>query len=497
MKGERKVVIIEMDTYQLIRTYYNEGKSIRWIARTLGISRQTVRKYCEGKTHPDVRKEYHRDPTIVTDEIQTFILECLQHDEDEDLPKQQHTAKRIYDRLVEEKGFSGGESTIRKAVNALKAEYAVPPQADVPLEYDPGDAIQIDWGECTGYIDNVKTKLQFFCGRLCYSCDIFVQAFYSQNLESFLEAQQLMFDYFGGVPRRLIFDNAKVAVKEGFGLHAKATDGYAAFAAHYAFDTDFCNIASGNEKGLVENLVGYARRNFMVPVPRVSSLSELNQQLLRSCRSYRTNHQVKSRTEKVSEAYANELRYLHVIPPYRFDTSRTATPKVDDYSTVKFDRNSYSVPVKYLQKTVTVKGYANEVHIKFNGDLIATFQRTYGKGKTSYRLEHYIDLLERKPRSVFQAKPVRETVAQELMDWGKLLPGGNHEMVRLLRLCVDHGEEKILSIKDSFPKGVVPTVDMVRSQLHETVKPPVIYFNQDIGITSTDLTKFDEKCGVM
>lgn len=367
----------------------------------------------------------------------------------------------------------------------------------MPLAYDPGDAIQIDWGECTAYIDNTKTKLFFFCGRLCYSCDIFVQAFYSQNLESFLEAQQLMFDYFGGIPRRLIFDNAKVAVKEGFGLHAKATDGYAAFAAHYAFRTDFCNIASGNEKGLVENLVGYARRNFMVPVPKVSSLPDLNRELIESCRRYRARHKVTDRMDTVSEAYSTELRFLHPIPPYRFDTSRTAIPRVDDYSTVKFDKNWYSVPVRYLRKLVTVKGYANEVQIIYDGELIAAFRRMYGKGKTSYRLEHYIDLLERKPRSVFQAKPVRETVAQELIDWGHHLPGGNKEMVRLLRLCVDHGEEKILSIRGAFPKDVVPTVDMVRSQLHGTVYPAAIFFNQDIGITSTDLTKFDEKCGVM
>lgn len=486
-----------MDMYHQMRTYYNENKSIRWIARTLGISRQTVRKYCEGNTHPDVRKDYHREPTVVTDDVEAFILECFKEDEDEGLSKQEHTAKRIYDRLVDEKGFSGGESTIRKAVSHLKAEHAVPPQADIPLEYDPGDAIQIDWGECTAYIDNVKTKLMFFCGRLCYSCDIFVQAFYSQNLESFLEAQQLMFDYFGGIPRRLIFDNAKVAVKEGFGLHAKATDGYAAFAAHYAFQTDFCNIASGNEKGLVENLVGYARRNFMVPVPRVESLTQLNQDFLMACRKYRANHKVESRTETVATAYVNELRYLHAIPAYRFDTSRTATPRVNDYSLVKFDKNAYSVPVKYLQKEVTVKGYANDVHIMYDGKLIASFQRTYGSGKTSYRLEHYIDLLERKPRSVFQARPVRETVAQELLEWGKLLPGGNNEMVKLLRLCVDHGEDKILSIKETLPKGIVPTVDLIRCQLHETEDLPVIHFSRDITVASTDLSKFDEKCGVM
>ena len=490
-------MIIEVDMYYQIRSFHNEGKSIRWIAKTLGISRQTVRKYCEGDTHPDVRKDYSREPAVINDAVKEFILNCFYEDDLEGLPKQKHTARKIYDRLVNEMDFTGGESTVRRAVRELKKEYQVPPQADVPLEYDPGDAIQIDWGECTVYLDGVKTKLNFFCGRLCYSCAIFVQAFFRQNIESFLEAQQRMFNFFGGVPKRLIFDNAKVAVKEGFGLHAKATDSYASFAAHYAFRTDFCNIASGNEKGLVENLVGFSRRNFMVPVPKVKDIEELNQKLLSDCRQYISNHKVDSRDCTVSEAYANEQRFLHVIPGYKFDTSKTATPKVGDYSTVRFDKNDYSVPVRFVGKTVTVKGYADTIHIIFNRELIATFDREYRTRRTSYRLEHYIELLERKPRCVFQAKPVRATIAQELMDWGKQLPGGNAEMVKLLRLCVDYGEDKVLSAKYALPSGVIPTVDVIRSQLHEPGTTKIIYFNNEIDVEATDLRSFDEKCGVI
>lgn len=487
---------VEMDMYYLIRSYHNDGMSIRAIAKTLGISRQTVKKYCDGTTIPGNRKEYHRDSTIITDETRQFILSCFREDEQEGLAKQRHTAKRIYDRLVAEKGFTGGESTIRKAVNDLRKEHSVHPQADIPLEYDPGDAIQIDWGECTVYLNGIKQKLYSFCGRLCYSCDIFVQLFYTQNLESFLEAQQRMFEYFGGVPNRLIFDNAKVAVKEGFGRHAVATDGYAAFAAHYAFQTDFCNIASGNEKGLVENLVGYSRRNFMVPVPKAKSLEELNTKLIGDCLNYRRTHQVQSRTISVNEAYQEERKYLNAIPMYKYDTSRTATPEVGDYSTVRFEKNNYSVPVRYLRRTVTVKGYADKVLIIYNGKLIATHDRLFGSGKTSYRLEHYIDLLERKPRSVFQAKPVRDTVAEELIDWGKQLPGGNTEMVKLLRLCVDHGEEKILAIKHSIPSGIIPTVDIIRSYLHKPTENNLIHMSNDIEITDPDLIRFDKKCGV-
>ena len=219
-------MIVEMDLYYKIRALYNDGYSIRSIAKRLGVARQTVKKYCEGNTHPDVRKEYHRDSEVLTQDVLDFIRSCLDEDRKENLSKQWHTAKRIYDRLVFEKGFRGAESTIRNAVKALRVEMNISPQADIPLEYDLGDAIQIDWGEATAYIDSRKTKFYFFCGRLCYSCAVFVQSFYSQNKESFLEAQQKMFDFFGGVPRRLIFDNAKVAVKEGFGLHAKATDSY-------------------------------------------------------------------------------------------------------------------------------------------------------------------------------------------------------------------------------------------------------------------------------
>ena len=489
-------MIIEVDLYSQIRLLYTEGESLRAIARRLGVSRQTVKKYCEGSTHPDVRKSYSRTSDVITTDIKAFIIDCFRQDKEENLMKQKHSAKRIYDRLLSEKGFTGSYSAVRSAVNLLKADQIVPAQADMPLEYDPGDAIQIDWGEATVYIDNRRTKVNFFCGRLCYSCDIFVQAYYSQNLESFLEAQQHMFDYFKGIPKRLIFDNAKVAVREGFGLHAKATDGYKSFAAHYAFKTDFCNIASGNEKGLVENLVGYARRNFLVPVPRVASLAELNQNLIKFCLEYRNNHKIQTRTQSVRTSYEEEWYYLKQIPQYRFDTSRTASPNVGDYSTIRFDKNNYSVPIRYLRKTLTVKGYANEVCIFHEGEVIATYDRIYGSNKTQYRLEHYLDLLERKPRCVFQAKPVRANVTRELLDWGRLLAGGNAEMVKLLRLCVDYGEERILSIKEQLPKNIVPSVDMIRTQLHEIPESNVVYFKNEVEITATDLTRYDEKCGL-
>jgi hypothetical protein len=159
--------------------------------------------------------------------------------------------------------------------------------------------------------------------------------------------------------------------------------------------------------------------------------------------------------------------------------------------------NNYSVPTRYIRKEVTIKGYADEVFILYEGKPIATYQRSYGSGNTQYRLEHYIDLLERKSRAVFNAKPVRDNITKELLDWGKILPGGNKEMVKLLRLCLDYGEDKILSIKRSIPSHIIPTVDIVRSCLNEPLETPVIYLNQDIEVLETDLTKYDRKFGVV
>ena len=175
-----------------------------------------------------------------------FVRNCLE--EDAHSPKKQHhTAKRIYDRLVEELGFTGGETTVRRLVSQLREN---PQEAFVPLAFPPGDAIQIDFGEATVYLSGVKTVVNLFCARLCYSGAPLVLAYRRQNEESFLDALIQVFQHFGGVPKRVIFDNGKVAVKDGFGAHARKQAGYAALAAHYGFEAIFCNPASGNEKAL-------------------------------------------------------------------------------------------------------------------------------------------------------------------------------------------------------------------------------------------------------
>ena len=214
-------------------------------------------------------------------------------------------------------------------------------------------------------------------------------------------------------------------------------------------------------------------------------------------KNYRKNHKVARRTQSVAIMHQEERQMLSPIPRYCFDTCKSKIARVDDFSTVRYDKNNYSVPSRYIRKNITVKGYANRISILYEGTEIAAYPRCYGKHKTEYRLEHYIDLIERKPRSVLNAKPVKETLTKELLDWARLLPGGNKEMVKLLRLCVDYGEEKIIAIKRKIPQHIVPTVDMVRTYLNEPINPSVIYLKNEIDITTVNLRAYDEKYGVV
>ena len=161
--------------------------SQRGAAKRLGISRNTVKKYWEGDNVPWDHKPYNRDATVMTPEVVQFIKDCLDEDDANGIKKQRHTARRIYQRLVEEHGFSGSESSVRNLVHELRAERKIS-QVYIPLRFAPGDAVQIDWGEATVFMNGEKEKINLFCARLCHSCAPYVIAYKRQNLESFLDA---------------------------------------------------------------------------------------------------------------------------------------------------------------------------------------------------------------------------------------------------------------------------------------------------------------------
>ena len=377
---------------------------------------------------------------MLTAEVVSFVKNCLLEDENCSSKKQHHTAKRIYDRLVEERGFTGGETTIRGLVNQLKEKRQ---EAFVPLAFPPGDAMQIDWGEATVSINGNKMVVNLFCARLCYSGAPIVIAYRRQNEESFLDALVRVFEYFGGVPRRVIFDNGRVAVKDGFGEHAKKQAGYTALAAHYGFEAIFCNPASGNKKGLVEGLVGFIRRNVCVPIPKVESIEQLNLMLLKKCQSY-LSHQIRGRSNNVEGMLKVDKQHLYPLPGYTFDPCKRASGRVDRFSTVRFDTNNYSVPVEYCGREVSIKAGPEDIYIYYDGDCIAEHKRCLERKQNIYILEHYLPILERKGRSIFYAKPVRQNLPPHFIQWLQNQNLPPKELVKILYRIQDEGIDTIM-----------------------------------------------------
>lgn len=428
-----------MEDYNKIRHMFLVGHmSRRQIAKELGISRNTVSKYCGGDTYPGIRSPYHREAKVVTPEVIGFIQACLREDALEPNRKQHHTARRIYERLVAELGFAGAESTVRRAVHSLRGSLR---EAFVPLSFEPGEAMQVDWGEAYVYLHGERTRLNCFCARLCHSCAPFMACFRRQNTESFLEGLMQAFHFFGGVPRRVVFDNARVAVKEGSGKQAVTQEGYAAFAAHYCFVPVFCNVRKGNEKGLVENLVGWGRRNIFVPLPHVQDLNELNALVKERCLGYIASHKMEGKPATVHDMLASDRQGLLPLPGRDYDTGKPSVCRVSPYATVRLEANSYSVPVAYVGQEVAVRAYAETVRILADGKEIAAHRRCYGHGQKVMDLGHYLPLLSRKPRSIPFAQPVRQNVSPALMHMLSTTDFSGKELTEILTLVATQGED--------------------------------------------------------
>ena len=221
------------------------------------------------------------------------MIDAILEDDKQRPRKQRHTAKRIFDRLRAEHAYAGGYTIVKDYVRSSKIGGQ---EMFIPLTHAPGEA-QADFGEALVVIAGVEQKAHFMAFDLPHSDDCFVQAFPAQTTEAFLEAHVHAFEYFGGVPRRILYDNTTLAVARilGDGQRQK-TRAFSELLSHYLFAEKFGRPAKGNDKGKVENLVGYARRNFMVPIPRAASWEELNAQFVRDAMARRAQRLSTTRT---------------------------------------------------------------------------------------------------------------------------------------------------------------------------------------------------------
>ena len=275
----------------------------------------------------------------------------------------------------------------------------------VPLAPPPGDA-QADFGEALVVIDGVERKAHYLVVDLPHSDDAFVKAFPAETTEAFCDGHNAAFRYFGGVPRRMVYDNTKLAVARMLGDGTRQrTRVFSELQSHYLFDDRFGRPGKGNDKGKVEGLVGYARRNFFVPVPRFASWDALNLDLASKCRE-RRGRRLRRHAETIGERFARDRHALLPLPPVPYDACDTRPTRVTSWSLVRYRRNDYSVPTAYGHRAVVGKGYVDDVVIVCGSEEIARHRRSYDREALIFDPRPYLALLERKTGAFDQAAPL-------------------------------------------------------------------------------------------
>src|SRR5512135_1735649 len=369
-----------------------DGLSRRAACRAYGIPWKTLKKILTPTEPPGYRCILPKRPSIL-EPFLPVVHQILQ--DDRQAPrKQRHTARRIYQWLRDEHGFQGGLTIVKDAVRAWRRSHA---EVFVPLAHPPGFA-QVDFGQAEVIRDGRAAKVALFVMTLPYSDAIFVCAFPRECTEAFLEGHARAFTFFGGVPRRISYDNSKIAVARiTGGRERKVTAEFLRLKSHHLFESHFCLVRRTNEKVHVETLIGFARRSFLVPVPVVNGgLEPLNADLERRCRedlARRLRGKPVAKTDLLDE----ERSVLLPLPAEAFVAARVEPRRVDSLSLVSFDANQYSVPTEFAHHGVTVVASVDTVRIVVGDRVAATHRRCWGREQVFYDPVHYLAMLERKP----------------------------------------------------------------------------------------------------
>jgi transposase len=411
-----------------------EGLSQREAAKRFGIHRNTVRKMLAFSVPPG----YRRSRPALRPKLDAFtaIIDAVLVADRSSPPKQRHTAKRIFERLRAEHGYAGGYTVVKDYV---REHHARAQEMFVPLSHPPGHA-QADFGEAVAVIGGVRQAIHFFCLDLPHSDACFVKAYPAERTEAFLDGHNAVFSFLGGVPRSILYDNTKLAVARILGDGTRQrTRAFAELQSHYLFQDRFGRPGKGNDKGKVEGLVGYARRNFLVPIPIVPSFAALNAQLEQRCLE-RLDHRVRGHQESIGERLVRDLAALQTRPPVPYAACERKAARVSALSLVRYDRNDYSVPTAYGHRPVLVQGYVDEVMIACGAEIIARHPRSYAREDFIFDPLHYLALLEQKIGALDQAAPLQGWALPEAFaTLRRLLEArmgkkGKREYVQVLRL---------------------------------------------------------------
>jgi len=469
-----------MDQYEYIRTAQRVyGASISELARQTGHSRNTIKKALRGEAWG--YKERNEQQFPVLGPYRTLIEEWLKKDKEQP-KKQRHTARRVFNRLRAEQGYQGSESNVRRYVRMVQMELGLDLtcQVFIPCEPDAGQEAEVDWGTATVILGGETVRLKFFCMRSKYSGKHFVRFYACERQQAFFDAHIQAFEFFGGIFPVLIYDNLTTAVRRVLqGKRRIEQEHFTKFKAYHSFSARFCNPASGNEKGGVEGLVGFARRNYMVPVPEADTIEELNEKLLAACLAY-GSHKMAGRSETVAALFEEEKRHLLALPQVVYNNIQLYEVRVDKYATVMIDKNRYSVPWKYAGRRLKVVAHVDRLEMYSESKRLAVHVRLFANNKWNLAPEHYLELIQQRPASFTSARVIRE--------WRQNWPPSLHQL--LATFCSVQGETKgikefiaVLMLFGRYPADEVEAAVELALEKHingsEGVRHLLIYANEE------------------
>ncbi len=460
------------------RWYFRDGMSKREIARRTGLSRNTLKKYL---SQSQVEPVYSpRQSSSKLDDFAAILRDALVF-EAKKPRKQRKSVKQLYHDLLPQ-GYCGSYDRVAAFARHWRQEQSVSKQVYVPLSFAPGEAFQFDWGENWVSIAGKKVKVQVAHFKLCHSKAGYQRAYWTQTHEMLFDAHNHAFRVFGGVPARGIYDNMKTAVdKIGRGKARVINKRFLAMTSHYLFDADFCNPASGWEKGQVEKSVQDGRYALWHQAPAFASLDELNDWLERECLAlWRAHKHPEQKPLTVQQCWQAEQ--LHLMPvSAAFDGFTEHSKVVSSTCLVTFECNKYSVPASFANRRISLRVYPDHLDMIAEGRQITSHQRVFSRdhsapGQVVYNWRHYLLVAQRKPGVLRNGAPF-----QSLPDAFKQLQqvliqktGGDREMVDILALVLHHESEHVeLAITSALQSGCV-SKDHVINCLHRLIEatPP-------------------------
>ena len=459
------------------RLALREQVSIREIARRTGLSRNTIKKYLKaGTVEPKFavpERPSKLDP--FADKLAAWLKT-----ETAKSRKQRRTLKQLHNDLIA-LGYAGSYNRVA----AFSRQWRVDRQREqqttgrgtfVPLTFRSGEAFQFDWSEDYAVLGGERTKLQVAHVKLSHSRAFLVRAYLLQTHEMLFDAHWHGFRVLGGVPERGIYDNMRTAVdRVGRGKERQVNLRFLAMANHYVFEPEFCNPASGWEKGQVEKNVQDARPRLWQPVPSFPDLAALNVWLEQRCMELWREIPHGTLAGSIADVLADERHHLMPLPP-AFDGFVEQSKRVSPTCLISFERNRYSVPASFANRPVSLRVYPDRLVVAAEGQILCEHERLIQRShhlpnRTIYNWRHYLAVIQRKPGALRNGAPFAELPPgfRRLQEQMLRRPGGDREMVDILSLVLHHDEQAVLAAVELALSEGVATKTHVLNLLHRLV----------------------------